>query len=258
MWLDCRDVDSSVASLAGAIGITPAELEEALLEHDEFKFATPGEEDPRVAAPREFLALFDVDIEIVAEGFDGAVYFHGTRAFAPTVFHQRGILPLDQIVEELWTRLRGLAGDDVSDDEWTSFRSSVVDGDAGDHDGHLYRSKTGSRLHFGPNALLVREIHLRRLTGTHDYSAAPRSCRTSLAASVPLTRSTSSSGSAMRPRRASCASGVRRFGRARSLPRSGYLDSMLRDGEIDTNAAWSFDGDGVPVSADDVVDVETL
>lgn len=82
--------------------------------------------------PREVLQRFGTDVEPVASSFDGAYYFHGTRAVEPEAFWRRGILPLDQMLEELWATLRELAGGDISDKDWKAFRRSVP-GDACGH-----------------------------------------------------------------------------------------------------------------------------
>jgi hypothetical protein len=107
-WRDCRDLDSTVGSLADAIGTTSAELARALREHDEGRFEEAAD-DPWELMPREVVERFSADVATVAGRFDGAYYFHGTRAVDPVAFRRRGILPLDQMLEELWATLRELA-----------------------------------------------------------------------------------------------------------------------------------------------------
>jgi hypothetical protein len=145
-WLDCHDLDRVLVSVAAAIGTDPTKLERTLREHDESRFEE-APEDPWQLMPREVLGAFGADADTLAARFEGAYYFHGTRAIDPEAFGRRGIQPLDQIVDGLWATLRELAGD-VADAEWDALRRSV-EADACGHDGYLYRLKTGGRIHFG-------------------------------------------------------------------------------------------------------------
>jgi hypothetical protein len=93
-WLDCHDLDSTLASLADAIGTTASTLEQALRDYDDGRFAGAAE-DPWQLMPREILQSLGTDVSLVVERLDGAYYFHGTRAIDPETFRRRGILQLD-------------------------------------------------------------------------------------------------------------------------------------------------------------------
>lgn len=256
-YLDCHDLDSTLASFAGAIGITPAELERALREHDEARFEEAAE-DPWQLMPREALERFGVDVETVARRFSGAYYFHGTRAIDPEAFRRRGILPLDQMVDELWATLRDLADDEISDEDWASFRSSVEAG-AGGNDGYLYRLKTSGRIHFGPFGLVVRETFFEpRSTGSHDYLGCPEIVQDiarcfAFAHDVDLEQRFCE---ATKPCIVKFRSTQLRPGAINAA--LWYAYTKLRDGEIRGNSNYSFDGDGTPVPPEDVVDVEVV
>lgn len=170
IWLDCHDVDSTLASLTAAARIDRSELEQALLTYDEGSF--DSSEDPEACMPREVLEQCGSSLADTDERFRGAFYFHGTRAIDPSTFSTRGILPLNGMVEELWLMLRQFAAE-LSDRRWAEFRESV-ETDAGEHDGDLYRLKIGHPMHYGPHGELVREVFLDpRVTQSHDYLGCP-------------------------------------------------------------------------------------
>ena len=173
VWLDCHDVDSALTSLAAAIGASALELEQALLNYDDDRWALRPDEAPEDQTPLDVLEHFGTDVDLVTSCLAGAYCFHGTRALEPRAFRTRGILPLDQMLDEIWATLRGLGRDGLNDQEWAAFRSSL-DADGGDDDGQRYRLKTADRIHFGPNGMLVREIFLDpQAASAVDYLACP-------------------------------------------------------------------------------------
>jgi hypothetical protein len=255
--LDCHDLETALASLADAIGTTQAELEQALREYDESRFEDRTE-DSWERMPREVLEQFGLDVETVAGRFDGAHYFHGTRAIDPEAFRRRGILPLDKVVDELWTTLRELAGDEVTDEEWADFRRSVESG-AGGHSGTLYLMKTGGRIHFGPFGLVVRETFFEpRAAASHDYLGCPEivediaSCYAAAHAGGLAQRFCD----AAKPCIVKFRSTQLRKGAIKAA--LWYAYTKLRDDEISTNSNYSFDGNGEAVPAADVVEIEVV
>lgn len=167
--LDCHDLNTALASVGAGIGRRTDDVRAALLSYDEERFSDCSE-DPWHKMPRELLASLGVDPQIRVES---ACFFHGSRVPDPAVFWREGILPLDQVLERIWTTLFELIDDDIAAEEWDAFRRSIESG-AGDHDGWLYRLKTRGRMHYGPQALLVREIFLDpATTRSHDYVGCP-------------------------------------------------------------------------------------
>jgi hypothetical protein len=168
--LDCYDVETALASLAEALAVDVEELRAALLAYDEPRF-TDYWDDPYARLPRELLEGLGRDAETVS--FDSTFYFHGTRVIDPKGFSREGILPLGDMIDRLWATLFDLVRDSRTAKDWAAFRSGV-ERDAGGHDGVLYRSKTGGRLHFGPYGVLVRETLLDpAATNSHDYLGCP-------------------------------------------------------------------------------------
>jgi hypothetical protein len=168
--LDCHDQQTTLATLSAAVGVAPRTLVAALRNFDDAVLEN-CEDDPAMVMPRKVLGSVGVDITSVP--LAGAHYFHGTRSTNPADFHRDGILPLNLVVERIWTTLHELLRGDCSSDEWAAFRRSV-EKDGGGHDGDLYRLKTRGRLHHGPHAVLVRDILLdASANGWHDYLACP-------------------------------------------------------------------------------------
>ena len=137
-------------------------------------------------------------------------------------------------------RLRELAGDEITDEEWADFRNSVEAG-AGGHDGVLYRLKTGGRIHFGPFGLIMRETFFDPYaTGSHDYLGCPEIVQ-------DISRCyTSARGGDLERRFCEAAKGcIVKFRSANCRPGDvkaalWYAYTKLRDGEISSNANYAF------------------
>jgi hypothetical protein len=254
-WLDCHDLDSTLASLASASGTTPAELGRALRDHNETRFEE-ATEDPWQLMPREVLERVGTDVEMVAGSFDGAYYFHGTRAVDLEVFRRRGILPLAQMVDEIWATLRELVDDEISDEDWEAFRRDVASGRTG-RSGHLYRHKVGAGVDDGPFALVVRDVLLNPdSTGSHDYLGCPEIVDDIAGpfASAHGINLAQRFCDVSKPCIVKFRSTQLRLGAINAA--LWYAYTQLRDGEITSSANYSFDGAGTPVLPEDVVAVE--
>ncbi len=104
-FLDCHDLETGVIPLAGAIGVTVDELAHALRDRTDSWVKRPPEA-PWKRMPREVLERFGTSVDDIR--FEGAYYFHGTRALDHERFRSHGILPLDQMVEQIWPKLYDL------------------------------------------------------------------------------------------------------------------------------------------------------
>jgi hypothetical protein len=101
--------------------------------------------------PREVPEQFGTTVDDAR--FGGAYYFHGTRVRDPGSFLRQGILPLDQMVEQIWSMLYEFVCEERTQKQWAEFRKAI-ETDACGHDGDLYRLKTRDRLHLGPTVNL--------------------------------------------------------------------------------------------------------
>jgi hypothetical protein len=254
VWLDCHDVDSALTSLAAAIGASALELEQALLNYDDDRWALRPNEAPEDQTPLDVLEHFGTDVDHITERLAGAYCFHGTRVLDPQVFFRRGILPLDAMLEEIWAALREFS--ELSAQEWATFRASV-ETDGGGDDGRRYRFKTGDRIHFGPHGMLVREIFLYPPAGTVDYlgcSEIPQDIAWCYQSAFGLDLE-----------RRFCDASTPCIVKFRSTQRLSeaidtalwYAFSRLRSGELPSNTS-GYTGEGRAVPAEDVVDVEVV
>jgi hypothetical protein len=100
-----------------------------------------------------------------AQPLDSVCWFHLTSVPPGTKFSE-GILPLDRALDRIWTALTSIL--DVEKKlRLEQLRKEGVPNE-------MYAMKTEGRDHFGPHAMLVREIafHADRI-GNHDYLELP-------------------------------------------------------------------------------------
>ncbi|MCC0567096.1 hypothetical protein [Brevibacillus borstelensis] len=99
-------------------------------------------------------------------------WFHLTRTAEPEVF-RKGILPLGENIDSIWDFLFLLQDGALSKEEWKSFRESL-ETRYPSHSAYLYRLKVPNRMHWGPYAMLIRNVAFSaNEIGNHDYLAAP-------------------------------------------------------------------------------------
>ncbi len=91
---------------------------------------------------------------------------------APNSFGERGLLPLDEVLDEIWRTLHQLVAEDLDASEWKEFRE-WLESDGGAHDGSLYRLKTGAAVHFGPHGVFAKAVLLSPPPPAHDYLGGP-------------------------------------------------------------------------------------
>ncbi len=255
--LDCTDLDSTLSSLSAALETAPTTLQTALENYDEAPFADHAE-DPWEQMPRELTEHFGASVDEVRARFDGAFYFHGTRVVDPDAFYRRGILPLDHMIDPLWSTLRELAPRDLTNEDWALFVNSVESG-VDNQDTRLYRLKTGSGLSFGPFGLLVREILLDPgAASSHDYLRTPeiiediaRAYLTAYGVDLQALFCAASHPCVVTFKRRQLRPGAVKAA-------LWYSYTKVRDGELTMSANWSFDGSGYPVPPEDIVSVKII
>jgi hypothetical protein len=253
--IDCHDPETALRSVADVLRIDRRRLRASLLAYDERAFDV-ADEDPFRLMPNEVLAGFGIDIDTVVIPY--ACFFHGSRVLDPNGFRRDGILPLDRMIEPIWSELRSFTCDVCSDAEWSKFRRWVEDSGGG-HGGFLYRLKTGDRMHFGPQALTVRQVLVEPdQTPSHDYLGCPEiiediaSCfETAHGVDLRTRFCDASHPVIVKFTSTNVWNGV--------LPTAlWYVYDWLRDGELTSQAGGGFDGAGAPVSPDDVIEVERV
>lgn len=163
--LDCESFDDAVASLSKIFGTTPEKLQGLL-------------------AAREIGAHFEMHwkelpdfkdyLYAVAESHlgcplpvDSVCWFHTTRILPGTTFSE-GILPLTAALPALKERLIGVVDDPSIK---AQLRYALYVGGVADHH---YANKTQNSIHWGPYAILVRDVaSCAANLSQHDYLAMP-------------------------------------------------------------------------------------
>ncbi|WP_143073697.1 hypothetical protein [Actinokineospora terrae] len=167
-FLDCHDPQSAVRSLSTAFRVEDHELLLAIKSCRVRDYDAPYLEE-RILAK----ILKDLGVRGTPQ-FAGTYFFHGTRTFDSGGFSVRGVLPLTDVLDELWTSLHSLIGHIVTRSEWEAHRRAIETTTAGGHGGWQYRLKTRDPgIHAGPYAHLIRELHLTPSPERHDYLAVP-------------------------------------------------------------------------------------
>jgi hypothetical protein len=152
--LDCHDLKTALATLESLLDIVVEELSEALVSHDESRF--DGTEDPFKRMPNDVANALGANLELAHPA--GAYYFHGTRVVDPDSFVRRGILPLGQMVDSIWSTLGDLVRDVCPATEWDEFRRSVERDGAGRLSGQsCWALDTGARP-IPPSAIVEVEV----------------------------------------------------------------------------------------------------
>lgn len=166
LHLDCTSLATTLHSLGRLLGRDPAWLRHALRSFDGEAFIRLNPRSRLDPTDRVFAQVVGGDAASITPA--RVTWFHATRTAAATAFAD-GILPLDRALPRIWSFLRSVAGDWVTDAAWSTFQYTL-DG----RGAPLYHLKTANAIHWGPHALLVREAALRpREIGNHDYLGTP-------------------------------------------------------------------------------------
>lgn len=160
--LDCESIDSTYKSIEVITGLKTTEVIEFLTNYCPRKYSIPGDR----SILREFMKLSGKQkIEM-----DAVCWFHLTRTYKGNLFLE-GILPLGDVIEELWEFLFSLM-DGFSRDKWDGLKKTIRNKEG--HDAFLYNMKTSDSIHWGPYAILIRDAAFRyEEIGNHNYLGIP-------------------------------------------------------------------------------------
>ena len=164
--LDCTSLETTLRSLGHLVSRDPEWLRRALKAFDADAFVQAHPRSPLDPTERVFSQVIGGDPRAITPA--SITWLHTTRV-SPHATFAEGILPLDRALTRVWSVLRAVAGDWVTDAAWSAFQHRP-DG----RGAFQYRLKSSDRLHWGPYALLVREAALRpQEIGNHDYLGTP-------------------------------------------------------------------------------------
>jgi hypothetical protein len=163
--LDCQSPESTLQSVAAIFNCPPAFLR-AFLANPEIGeyYETNFESLPDF---REYLYLVVEKHFGGARCLDAVCWFHTTRV-APGTSFSEGVLPLGAVLPRLKETLVELVGDV----EMRKVLKAKLDADSVAD--HHYQNKTTDELHWGPYAILVKEVAFcANELSQHDYLGIP-------------------------------------------------------------------------------------
>jgi hypothetical protein len=164
--LDCQTTDSIYMSLEAIAGANRGAIEAFLKDMDLNSYYGGGSPPP--CPGNEFLldafrCAFGTDLS-----YDKTCWFHLTRTDNASTFED-GILPLGQRLDSLFDWLYGLFDSAVTQQQWNDFRQEISQ-----RGSLIYKMKTESPFHWGPYAILVRDLAFKPVeVGNHDYFSGP-------------------------------------------------------------------------------------
>lgn len=155
MILDCSSLQSTQRSLEKIIEIPSTGMLEALSHFDLDQFCVEHQSDDRKPGAILLEEVFNVDAGTKIP--ESISWFHGTRVINPESFRVNGVRPLSNQLDQIWIDLFSIVDHSINQQEWETFRSAVETTHPS-HSANLYRMKTRDILHWGPHAVLVRDV----------------------------------------------------------------------------------------------------
>ncbi len=171
--LDCETKETTYTSLAAILDVDKGAMDAVFEELDIDRF---DKDNPDYPDPPECVVFSRVSRRpLSAVALDGVCWFHLTRIPKSEVFLTSGILPLNLVIDSIWASLYSRVENWLPKEKWAAFRERFTTDDpqAGNSQ-YLYHMKVTESLHWGPYAILVREIaFMPQVVETHDYLRTP-------------------------------------------------------------------------------------
>lgn len=168
--LDCETIESTYQSLSNILELEIKEIEYFLKEIDIEDYYNKHPNCNYMAD--EFLLKKIIKDYKSKIQFDKVCWFHLARVMDNSAF-QKGIYPLGKYLDNLWQNLYLLIKDKINECEWNDFRKKI-ETDYDNHFAYLYRIKSTDEFHWGPYAMLVRDVAFNsEEIENHDYLKIP-------------------------------------------------------------------------------------
>jgi hypothetical protein len=167
--LDCESIDSIYGSLEAIAGAKRSAIE-SFLDSMDLDALYNSISPPRRPGNEYLLDAFKRTFHSNLS-YDATCWFHLTRVPGNCNF-EAGILPLDQQLDSIWKFLYGLLGGAISEKQWKAFRQGNLQ--SAHHLAHDYAMKIENRFHWGPYAILTKELAFKPdEVHNHDYFLEP-------------------------------------------------------------------------------------
>jgi hypothetical protein len=160
--LDCETIDSTYESLTNILNISKDEINNFF---KEFKFENKNSADTEIF--ESFQKKYSINIS-----YNGTYFFHASRC-DDIKRYEKGILPLNEIIDEVWSFLYSLIKEIFDQQEWKKFRDELENG-LKCSGGFTYRLRVKDSFHWGPDAFLIKEVIFKlKELGQHNYLKIP-------------------------------------------------------------------------------------
>lgn len=166
MVLDCQNYESALRSIAEYFNTDIEKIKKILIENN---FEELFE---RYRDKYDYFGDFLYEYfrkNFSAGNLEYIMWFHLSRSLCPTDYYE-GIHPLNVILPKIQKDLYTLMTDEISENEW----QDICRGAGSGFREWRYKMKISDKCHYGPYAMLVREIAFNSSTvGNHDYLNIP-------------------------------------------------------------------------------------
>lgn len=161
-WLDCETPELAYSSFESIFGLSRAQLDFIFADFHSADWYDihgwpSGEKDLEDLLYDRFQSIADVDAS-----YDGICWFHLSRVLRH-VDYSNGLLPLNLMLEQIWSNLFLLVHNKISKSDWEAFRQQVQEGHLPGHrkfddSAYQYNLKSREPDNCGPYAFLLKDV----------------------------------------------------------------------------------------------------
>lgn len=166
MVLDCQNEESTLQSVAKYFNTNVENIRKTLLGNNFEKLFE------RYCNEYDYFDDFIYDYfrgKFGTGKLDYIMWFHLSRSLCPRDYYE-GIHPLNVILPKIQKDLYALVSEEINENEW----QEICRGAGSGFREWRYNMKISDKCHYGPYAMLVREIAFKSSTvGNHDYLNIP-------------------------------------------------------------------------------------
>ncbi len=250
--IDCESLDTTLKSLSTGFNCKTRSLSDFLFDNNINQIF---EDNFDVINETHYPTyLFD---QIVNEfgkpsKLTGINWFHLTRTIKGNNFNN-GLLPLNSVINSIWDMIISVVDDN-------GIEKDILDMKKNGFDSFHYNSKVNGKDHWGPYAMLVKDTSKNaKLHANYDYLKMPEIIK-----DICSAYNGKSKNHLLNILEKALVPTIVKFFSDRYLKNSCintalcYVDSNICRNEIDRNSVAYYDGNGKPVSGDNILKVEHL
>lgn len=162
--LDCENLATALQSIANIYDVDTDEIKRFFCNFDIDEHYERSK--PELAGNEEMRRLMDIRFGTPRNEISRTYWFHLTRTKSGGKF-DAGILPLNAVLSNIWEMLIEIMSDTPHAERLKTMMTEGVQN-------FQYEIKTSDPIHWGPHAMLVKEIGSHAaIAGNHDYLKTP-------------------------------------------------------------------------------------